>query len=146
MGARESLNAVDRLRGDVTQHMPAVVRRRAQKCSSVSPSPSINGLSQDDELPLLLGRCFNLSVNMKILRQCNYADPAIGCRVFVDFDVLENYLRRKILESEVSLNMSNTDNQKYLLCPKQLETKINALSIANHNVNIAPDNIIQGCM
>merc|ERR1712226_1097071 len=73
--ARETLNAVDRLRGDVTQHMPGVVRRRAQKCSSVSPSPSINGLSQDDELPLLLGRCFNLSVNMKILRQCNYADP-----------------------------------------------------------------------
>merc|ERR1712062_834634 len=57
--ARETLNAVDRLRGDVAQHMPGVVRRRAQKCSSVSPSPSINGLSQDDELPLLLGRCFN---------------------------------------------------------------------------------------
>ena len=42
--------------------------------------------------------------------------------------------------------MSNTDNQKYLLCPKQLETKINALSIANHNANIAPDNNIQGRM
>merc|ERR1712018_1018107 len=111
--AKESLNAVDRLRGDITQHMPGVVRRRANQCSSVSPSPSINGLSQDDELPLLLGRCSNLSVNMKILRQCNYADPAIGCRVFVDFDVLENYLHRKILESEMSLNiqpMSSEDN------------------------------------
>ena len=32
--ARETLNAVDRLRGDVTQHMPGVVRRRAQKIHS----------------------------------------------------------------------------------------------------------------
>jgi len=133
--ARESLNAVDRLRGDVTQHMPGVVRRRAQKCSSVSPSPSINGLSQDDELPLLLGRCFNLSVNMKILRQCNYADPAIGCRVFVDFDVLENYLRRKILESEVSLNLQPTqceDNNS--LCPRQLENQIHSLTLKNEDL------------
>merc|ERR1711944_378398 len=144
--AKETLSVVDGLRGTISAHMPGVVRRRAQKCSSVSPNPSINGLSSDDELPLLLGRCFNLSVNLKILRQCNFADPAIGCRVFVDFDVLENYLRQKVQECQTSLNMSYTDNQKYLLCPKQLETKINALSIANHNVNIAPENIVQGCM
>jgi len=133
--ARESLNAVDRLRGDVIQHMPGVVRRRAQKCSSVSPSPSINGLSQDDELPLLLGRCFNLSVNMKILRQCNYADPAIGCRVFVDFDVLDNYLRRKIQETEVSLNLQPTqceDNNS--LCPRQLENQIHSLTLKNEDL------------
>merc|ERR1712020_215673 len=133
--ARESLNAVDRLRGDVTQNMPGVVRRRARQCSSVSPSPSINGLSEDDELPLLLGRCFNLSVNMKILRQCNYADPAIGCRVFVDFDVLENYLRRKILESEVSLNLQPTqceDNNS--LCPRQLENQIHSLTLKNEDL------------
>merc|ERR1712226_1822456 len=144
--ARETLNAVDRLRGDVTQHMPGVVRRRARQCYSVSPSPSINGISSEDELPLLLGRCFNLSVNLKILKQCNYADPAIGCRVFVDFDVLENYLNQKVQECKTSLNIYDTDNQKYLLCPKQLETKIDALSIANHNANIPPDNNIQGCM
>jgi len=133
--ARETLNAVDRLRGDVTQHMPGVVRRRAQKCSSVSPSPSINGLSQDDELPLLLGRCFNLSVNMKILRQCNYADPAIGCRVFVDFDVLENYLRQKIQESEVSLNLQPTQYEdNNTLCPRQLENQIHSLTLKNEDL------------
>merc|ERR1719507_1682035 len=142
----ETLQAVDGLRGTISEHMPGVVRRRARQCSSVSPSPSINGISSEDELPLLLGRCFNLSVNLKILKQCNYADPAIGCRVFVDFDVLENYLNQKIQECKTSLNISNTDNQKYLLCPKQLETKIDALSIANHNANIAPDNNIQGRM
>jgi len=131
--ARESLNAVDRLRGDVTQNMPGVVRRRARQCSSVSPSPSINGLSEDDELPLLLGRCFNLSVNMKILRQCNYADPAIGCRVFVDFDVLENYLRRKIKESEVSLNLQPVSSEDNTLCPMQLENQIHSLTIENEN-------------
>jgi len=131
--ARESLNAVDRLRGDVTQNMPGIVRRRARQCSSVSPSPSINGLSEDDELPLLLGRCFNLSVNMKILRQCNYADPAIGCRVFVDFDVLENYLRRKIKESEVSLNLQPLSSEDNGLCPMQLENQIHSLTIENEN-------------
>jgi hypothetical protein len=113
--------------------MPGVVRRRAQKCSSVSPSPSINGISSDSELPLLLGRCFNLSVNLKILRQCNFADPAIGCRVFVDFDVLENYLRRKVKECEVSLGIPQSHSENNLLCPKQLEENINSLSIRNHN-------------
>ena len=132
--ARESLNAVDRLRGDVTQNMPGIVRRRARQCSSVSPSPSINGLSEDDELPLLLGRCFNLSVNMKILRQCNYADPAIGCRVFVDFDVLENYLRRKIKESEVSLNLQPMSSEDNTLCPMQLENQIHSLTIKNEDL------------
>merc|ERR1719411_389001 len=132
--ARESLNAVDRLRGDVTQNMPGVVRRRARQCSSVSPSPSINGLSEDDELPLLLGRCFNLSVNMKILRQCNYADPAIGCRVFVDFDVLENYLHRKIKESEMSLNIQPSVTVEKTLCPRQLENQIHALTIKNEDL------------
>merc|ERR1711920_49698 len=126
------LSVVDGLRDNISEHMPGVVRRRAQKCSSVSPSPSINGLSQNDELPLLLGRCFNLSVNMKILRQCNYADPAIGCRVFVDFDVLENYLRRKIQDSEVLLNLQPTqceDNSS--LCPRQLENQIHSLTLKN---------------
>jgi len=132
--AKESLNAVDRLRGDITQHMPGVVRRRANQCSSVSPSPSINGLSQDDELPLLLGRCFNLSVNMKILRQCNYADPAIACRVFVDFDVLENYLHRKIKESEISLNIQPSITTEKTLCPRQLENQIHALTIKNEDL------------
>jgi len=132
--AKESLNAVDRLRGDITQHMPGVVRRRANQCSSVSPSPSINGLSQDDELPLLLGRCFNLSVNMKILRQCNYADPAIACRVFVDFDVLENYLHRKIKESEMSLNIQPSITAEKTLCPRQLENQIHALTIKNEDL------------
>merc|ERR1719507_410126 len=142
----ETLQAVDGLRGTISEHMPGVVRRRARQCSSVSPSPSINGISSEDELPLLLGRCFNLSVNLKILKQCNYADPSIGCRVFVDFDVLENYLNQKVQECKTSLNIYDTDNQKYLLCPKQLETKIDALSIANHNANIATDNNIQGRM
>merc|ERR1711953_464119 len=118
----ETLQAVDGLRGTISGNMPGVVRRRARQCSSVSPSPSINGISSEDELPLLLGRCFNLSVNLKILRQCNYADPAIGCRVFVDFDVLENYLRRKIKESEVSLNLQPLSSEDNGLCPKQLET------------------------
>lgn len=130
----QTLGVVDNLRENISEHMPGVVRRRAQKCSSVSPSPSINGLSSDDELPLLLGRCFNLSVNLKILRQCNFGDPAIACRVFVDFDVLENYLRRKVQECETSLNIQPSNAENNSLCPKQLETKLQSLSMRNQNL------------
>jgi len=140
--SKQTLSVVDSLRDSISESMPGVVRRRAQKCSSVSPSPSINGISSDSELPLLLGRCFNLSVNLKILRQCNFADPAIGCRVFVDFDVLDNYLRRKVKECEVSLDIKQSNTEDNLLCPKQLEANINSLSIRNHYSN---ENII-GCL
>jgi len=125
----KTLGVVDSLRDDISGCMPGVVRRRAQKCSSVSPSPSINGLASDSELPLLLGRCFNLSVNLKILRQCNFQDPGIGCRVFVDFDVLENYLRREIKDCKASLGTEQGNTEKSVLCPMQLEANINALSI-----------------
>lgn len=78
----QTLSIVENLRDSISTYMPGVVRRRAQKCSSVSPSPSINGISSDIELPHLLGRCFNLSLNLRILTQCNFADPTIGCKVF----------------------------------------------------------------
>lgn len=132
--SKQTLAVVDNLRENISEHMPGVVRRRAQKCSSVSPSPSINGLSTDDEFPLLLGRCFNLSVNLKILRQCNFGDPAIACRVFVDFDVLENYLRRKVQECEVALNIRPSNAESNSLCPKKLETKLQSLSMRNQNL------------
>jgi hypothetical protein len=132
--SKETLSVVDNLRANISEHMPGVVRRRAHKCSSVSPSPSINGLSTDDELPLLLGRCFNLSVNLKILRQCNFGDPAIACRVFVDFDVLENYLRQKVQECETSLNIQPSNVKNNSLCPTQLESKLQSLSMRNQNL------------
>lgn len=128
--SKQTMCAVETLRDDISESMPGVVRRRARKCSSVSPSPSINGLSSDSELPLLLGRCFNLSINLKILTQCDFADPNIACRVFVDLDVLENYTKRKVKECEASVNINHSDpSGNNTLSPKQLEAEINSLSI-----------------
>jgi hypothetical protein len=128
--SKQTLSAVETLRDEISESMPGVVRRRARKCSSVSPSPSINGLSSDSELPLLLGRCFNLSINLKILTQCDFADPNIACRVFVDLDVLENYTKRKVKECEASANINHSDpSGNNTLSPNQLESEINSLSI-----------------
>jgi len=138
----QTLSIVENLRDSIATYMPGVVRRRAQKCSSVSPSPSINGISSDVELPHLLGRCFNLSLNLRILTHCNFADPTIGCKVFLDFDVLENYLKPKIKQFEASLGIEQSKRENYLLSSKQLEDNINLLSIRNDNMN---DNTI-GCL
>ena len=128
--SKQTLSAVETLRDEISESMPGVVRRRARKCSSVSPSPSINGLSSDSELPLLLGRCFNLSLNLKILTHCDFADPNIACRVFVDLDVLENYTKRKVKECEASMNNNRSDpSSNNTLSPKQLELEIKSLSI-----------------
>ena len=132
------LTAVEHLRDDISEAMPGVVRRRAQKCSSVSPSPSINGLSSDAEIPILMGRCFNLSVNLKILKQCDFSDPAIACRVFVDFDVLENYFMKcktiKTSHSEEKI-LNLNDGHKRSTSSEQLVSEINSLSL---NINDKP--------
>lgn len=48
------------------------------------------------DFPSLYGRCFNLSMNMKILSQCQFADSSIAARVLSDFDILEKSLEAKL--------------------------------------------------
>jgi hypothetical protein len=57
------------------------------------------------DFPSLYGRCFNLSMNMKILTQCQYADSSIAARVLSDFDILEKSLEAKLpLQSSSDLS------------------------------------------
>jgi hypothetical protein len=48
------------------------------------------------DFPSLYGRCFNLSMNLKILTQCQFGDAAIAARVLSDFDILEKSLEAKL--------------------------------------------------
>jgi hypothetical protein len=45
------------------------------------------------EYAVLLGRCFNLSINLKILSQSTVLDPMIAGRVISDLSVLENSMK-----------------------------------------------------
>jgi len=44
------------------------------------------------DYPSLYGRCFNLSLNIKILSQSQYSNPLAGSRVLSDLDILESSL------------------------------------------------------
>ena len=59
------------------------------------------------DFPSLYGRCFNLSMNMKILFQCQYADSSIAARVLSDFDILEKSLAAKLQKSELKNTQSD---------------------------------------
>ena len=48
------------------------------------------------DFPSLYGRCFNLSMNLKILTQCQHGDSSIAARVLSDFDILEKSLEAKM--------------------------------------------------
>lgn len=48
------------------------------------------------DFPSLYGRCFNLSMNLKILTQCQFGDSGIAARVLSDFDILEKSLEAKL--------------------------------------------------
>merc|ERR1712038_994184 len=45
-------------------------------------------------LPYLLGRCFNLSLNPKILKGCDYGDCSVSGRCYSDLSMLESHLDR----------------------------------------------------
>jgi len=44
------------------------------------------------DYPSLYGRCFNLSLNMKILSQSQFTNHQAGSRVLSDLEILENSL------------------------------------------------------
>lgn len=63
------------------------------------------------DFPSLYGRCFNLSMNMKILTQCQYADSAIAARVLSDFDILEKSLEAKLPQHQQQSDLSSMLHQ-----------------------------------
>merc|ERR1712001_550194 len=63
------------------------------------------------EIIYLLGRCFNLSLNSKILEQCQYSDPTMAEKLLKDFHIMETVLNNKLNENleDLSATMTRLD-------------------------------------
>lgn len=106
--AEQILESVAKLRSDTLNQMPKRIRDRSD-LSALFTAPTISYESEGftpSEFTLLLGRCFNLSLNLKILVQCNFADPVIGSRVFADLKTIEDSLRQLVRQDETSRTLS----------------------------------------
>jgi len=97
--AKQALSLVRLARRTLGDCLTSVVYARALKlATTVSPAPSLTDeeLLQTEgyRLPYLLGRCFNLSLNLKILKDCRYGDCSVSGRCYSDLSMLETHLDR----------------------------------------------------
>ncbi len=86
------LQIVAGLRQSTLSNVPARFRQKLAEESSRADGST--------EHAILLGRCFNLSMNLKILSQSTVLDPSIAGRVLSDLSVLENSMRLRGKEEE----------------------------------------------
>merc|ERR1712012_139461 len=82
------------------QEMPLKVRSKASSQISRSSSAEIKS---NPQIFHLLGRCFNLSINAKILSQCQFTDLAVAVRLLEDLETLENGLKFMSKDPKISL-------------------------------------------
>merc|ERR1712223_1557180 len=87
----EALGLVQLLKQNQLEEMPFNVRK------SALDSVQKEEIEEKTELVFLFGRCFNMSMNIKILNQCNYADPNIASRLLIDFQILASSLQSKLI-------------------------------------------------
>merc|ERR1712186_322420 len=87
----EALGLVQLLKQNQLEEMPFNVRK------SALDSVQKEEIEEKTELVFLFGRCFNMSMNIKILNQCNYADPNIASRLMIDFNVIDSSLQSKLM-------------------------------------------------
>ena len=100
----EALGLVQLLKQNQLEEMPLYVRKNA--IDSVQREAENSIMGQQSELIFLFGRCFNLSMNIKILNQCNYADPNIASRIMIDFHVIDSSLQTKLMHYQCnSINL-----------------------------------------
>jgi len=100
---REAMGVVRTARRKLGRCLTSRVYAKALKfATTVSPAPSITTLqSEDNVLTFLSGRCFNLSLNLKILKDSEYHDFAIAGRCYSDLSVLEDRLEHYALDGDV---------------------------------------------
>ena len=96
----EALDLLQLLKKDFLQEMPLKVRSKASSQISRSSSAEIKS---NPQIFHLLGRCFNLSINAKILSQCQFTDLAVAVRLLEDLETLENGLKFMSKEPKISL-------------------------------------------
>ena len=114
---RQTLEIVRKARGLLSLCLSSVVHTRAlQFATTVSPAPSLTELqTEGHHLPYLLGRCFNLSLNLKILQDCCYCDHGIAGRCYADLSVLDDHLNKqclRLLDSSVLEDLQNAKKKK----------------------------------
>jgi hypothetical protein len=120
----EALDLVHLLKQDHLSEMPPSVRRRSFNLLSemkAEMGPTVYSTSDDVEIVHLFGRCFNLSMNAKILKQCQYSDPGMAGRLLADYDVLKQSLQAKLEAVEA--------NQVKLQSNPRLESEFEHLCI-----------------
>ena len=98
----EALDLLQLLKKDFLQEMPLKVRSKAS--SHISQSSSESGLKNNPQIFHLLGRCFNLSINAKILSQCQFTDLAVAVRLLEDLETLESGLKFMSKEPKISFS------------------------------------------
>merc|ERR1712062_394903 len=96
----EALDLLQLLKKNFLQEMPLKVRSKASSQISRSISAEIKS---NPQIFHLLGRCFNLSINAKILSQCQFTDLAVAVRLLEDLETLENGLKFMSKEPKISL-------------------------------------------
>jgi len=96
----EALDLLQLLKKDFLQEMPLKVRSKA----SSHISQSSNELKNNPQIFHLLGRCFNLSINAKILSQCQFTDLAVAVRLLEDLETLESGLKFMSKEPKISFS------------------------------------------
>merc|ERR1712095_227190 len=96
----EALDLLQLLKKDFLQEMPLKVRSKASSQISRSSSAEIKS---NPQIFHLLGRCFNLSINAKILSQCQFTDLAVAVRLLEDLETLENGLKFMSKDPKISL-------------------------------------------
>jgi hypothetical protein len=87
----EALGLVELLKENQLKAMPLSVQQRALKLSDCQRRQE-----SCTEFAFLFGRCFNLSMNAKIMNQCNHSDANIATRLLTDFQVLTSSLNAKL--------------------------------------------------
>jgi len=103
---RNTYELVKRLKMNHMQEMPNSVKDKI----SVEPFEPCSY-----EIVYLLGRCFNLSMNSKILQQCHYADPTMAEKLLIDFYIIETVLKHRLHRGSPTLQ-----NEEISLPMKQL--------------------------
>lgn len=100
------LSQVKEMRDRVLAHLTSRSRRRIM-------NELKEQISSMTEIPQLLGRCFNLSLNVKIIGESfehGYIDSTIGARILSDILILEQSLRLMLSQQPEDLKRSKAMN------------------------------------
>ena len=91
------IDLVETMKRQILEHVPSRFRSRLLPQGRLEPLV---------EFPLLFGRCFNLSLNLKILQSGACLDPTITGRVISDLSVLHESMDNWLVERDQLKNSS----------------------------------------